>query len=328
METHKNPVRISVVMTTYNGVKYVGAQIDSILAQTELPCEIIIRDDGSTDQTWELLQEYAQKNRLVKPHRNENNMGLNQNFLAGFFEAEGNYIAICDQDDVWEKNRLEIYREAFEQEKLTLAYSDSWICDSRLNVKYRYHGRDECTVYDQIWWGLAPGHAIVFRKDILYTLHNIKEIDFIYEWLIGLAATCKGKIKKLDIPLTLHRRHEANVTDHKYRPEDVKYKSPLKLFLHVMRFLYSGGELSNFKWQFSNISLILQNYEDKPHLKRLNRFLRQYHKETLPGMLAAPFLYFLARNDLDFKNRIKALYTPLYKYYFYKRDGAGLRGRD
>lgn len=98
---------ISIAMATYNGEKYIREQLDSILNQTYTSFELIICDDGSTDKTRSILQEYSQKDKRIKLYFNENNLGFKKNFEKSVYFTQGKFIAFCDQDDIWEPFKLE-----------------------------------------------------------------------------------------------------------------------------------------------------------------------------------------------------------------------------
>ena len=98
---------VSVIMTTYNGEKYLREQIDSIISQTYPIYELIIQDDGSTDNTVSIARDYAKSNPAVKVFVNEKNLGLNQNFKTAVMRATGDFVAISDQDDVWYPQKIE-----------------------------------------------------------------------------------------------------------------------------------------------------------------------------------------------------------------------------
>src|SRR4051794_8903703 len=94
---------VSVVMCTYNGALYVQEQLESIMQQTYSNLELIVFDDASTDDTFEIIQGLANKDPRLAVHRNENNVGYNVNFSRACEAAKGYYIAISDQDDIWEE---------------------------------------------------------------------------------------------------------------------------------------------------------------------------------------------------------------------------------
>ncbi len=101
-------------MATYNGEKYVNEQIDSILSQTYQDFELIICDDCSKDRTREILQEYSQKDSRIKLLFNEKNLGFKKNFEKAISMCNGEYIAFCDQDDIWENYKLQFAIEKIE----------------------------------------------------------------------------------------------------------------------------------------------------------------------------------------------------------------------
>ena len=97
---------VSVVMTTYNGEKYIREQLDSIIAQTYPIYELIIQDDGSTDRTVEICREYAKRYAFIHVYQNEHNLGCDKNFETAAMRATGDYVALSDQDDIWFKDKI------------------------------------------------------------------------------------------------------------------------------------------------------------------------------------------------------------------------------
>lgn len=100
MSTQKIP-KVAVIMSTYNGEKYLKAQLESILRQTYPSVDIFIRDDGSTDETLRILRQYARENKSIHLETGKN-LGFAASFLKVLANANGyDYYAFCDQDDVW-----------------------------------------------------------------------------------------------------------------------------------------------------------------------------------------------------------------------------------
>lgn len=98
---------IGVVLCTYNGERYLSQQLDSILAQTRAPRQILILDDCSRDLTVAIAQEYASKDSRIRLIQNGTNLGFIRNFEKGIALCETDYIALSDQDDVWLPEKLE-----------------------------------------------------------------------------------------------------------------------------------------------------------------------------------------------------------------------------
>ena len=129
--TSNGKARISVAMGTYNGGRYLPDQLASIAAQTRLPDEMVVCDDGSTDATIVLLQEFARTARFpVKVIQNERNLGSTRNFVKICELCEGDLIALSDQDDIWHRDRLERSEQMFDAHpEVGLVFSDADLID-------------------------------------------------------------------------------------------------------------------------------------------------------------------------------------------------------
>ena len=100
-------MNISIVMATYNGAKFLQAQLDSIAEQSFFPMELVICDDASTDETVKIINAHSLA-PIIKLVINTQNLGVVPSFkkAASLCHSE-NYIAFCDQDDIWHKNKLQ-----------------------------------------------------------------------------------------------------------------------------------------------------------------------------------------------------------------------------
>src|SRR6185295_14781386 len=126
-------VKISIAMCTYNGARFLPAQLESIVRQSRPPDEIVICDDRSTDDTRALLQQVANDARF-QINLNENNLGTVKNFEQAVSLCTGDVIALSDQDDVWREDKLQTIEAAFERNpKAGLVFSDAEIVDETLN---------------------------------------------------------------------------------------------------------------------------------------------------------------------------------------------------
>lgn len=114
-------MKISIAMTTYNGGRYLPAQLESFVAQTRQPDELIVTDDCSSDNTMEILRDFAEKAPFpVKFSQNERNLGYAGNFNAALMQTSGDLVFLSDQDDVWFPEKLA------EVEQLALAHPEKW----------------------------------------------------------------------------------------------------------------------------------------------------------------------------------------------------------
>lgn len=99
---------VSIIVASYNYEKYIGETLDSILAQTYDNFEVIVVDDGSTDNSVALIKEYEKKDKRIKlyQHENNKNKGLPATIQFGLLKAAGEWTAFCESDDYWDKNYL------------------------------------------------------------------------------------------------------------------------------------------------------------------------------------------------------------------------------
>lgn len=110
-------------MATYNGANYLAPLLDSLFQQTLLPTEVVVVDDCSKDSTIAILEKYAKK-YPIKGYKNNTNLGVNKNFEKAVSLCSGDYILLCDQDDVWFPNNIKTKINSLEKmlvlaEKLT-----------------------------------------------------------------------------------------------------------------------------------------------------------------------------------------------------------------
>src|SRR5688572_12209484 len=124
---------VSVVVATFNGERFLGEQLDSIARQPLRPVEVIIADDGSTDGTTGVVQDFAARAPFpVRFLLNERRLGYSDNFLEAAKMAKGDLIAFADQDDVWFPNRLERLVPEFDDPEVMLCVSNVVTTDVRL----------------------------------------------------------------------------------------------------------------------------------------------------------------------------------------------------
>ncbi|MGC8751805.1 glycosyltransferase, partial [Hydrotalea sp.] len=124
-------MEISVALCTYNGASFIKEQLNSILLQTLPVNEIIICDDGSTDNTINILNEYKLLYpNIIQLYKNEYTLGAKKNFEKAILLCKGDYIFLSDQDDIWCKNKVEIYVEHFNRfPSISVFFSNGKIID-------------------------------------------------------------------------------------------------------------------------------------------------------------------------------------------------------
>lgn len=161
---------ISVIMPAYNAEKYIAKAIQSILDQTYTNYELIIIDDASTDNTWEIIQSFKRKDRRIVTLRNKINQKLGTSLNKCILKSKGKYIARMDADDWSFLNRLHIQYEYMESNpKVGMSGGAMMICDDKLIVQ----GKREYKLVDgdirkRIFLYSPFSHpTVIFRKSIL-----------------------------------------------------------------------------------------------------------------------------------------------------------------
>ncbi len=121
---------ISVALTTYNGESFLQQQLDSIVAQTQRPDELVVTDDQSTDKTWAILTHFAETAPFpVRLNRNDASLGWRGNFMYTLSMCTSELVVLCDQDDVWHPDKLASAAAAMEQPDVLLFFHNAWLID-------------------------------------------------------------------------------------------------------------------------------------------------------------------------------------------------------
>jgi len=186
---------ISIAMTTYNGEKFIAQQLDSILSQSHSNLEITICDDGSTDSTPTILKKYSHEDNRIKLFFNESNLGLIKNFEKAISLCQGEYIALSDQDDLWEPKKIEILLSRLNSmQDAGYVFSDAYIVNETLQQK-------GYTLWESKRFSV---HADRFNK---YS-HTQTEILLKYSIVFGMSMMFKSMLKEFILPFSTNFSHD------------------------------------------------------------------------------------------------------------------------
>lgn len=209
--------RISIVLATYNGEKYLREQLDSLYNQTLKAEEVIAIDDYSSDHTMDILREYHLKYGLTYV-RNEVNLGVNANFEKGLKLCQGDYICFCDQDDVWfpEKNEtLYAKMQEIEDDGPCIVSSRNTFVDENLNIHHNTELKQDTFDYrDTILYHLSQGASMMMNRkclDFIFPFPS-KESKICYDYYVGYIVAMIGRKYDLKQSLMYYRVHGDNVT--------------------------------------------------------------------------------------------------------------------
>lgn len=208
--------KISIAIATYNGGKYLREQLESLYSQTRIPNEVVVCDDNSIDNTVEILEEYKQRKGL-KYYVNNPGLGVNKNFEKAIRLCTGDYIAICDQDDVWMPQKIEVslrkLQEIEANGKPACISSRCHDMDADGNVKLKSEIPDTygyaATIAD--FDCKSQGCSLMMNRMLLENLKSFPMKEPLYDGYIGIVAAYIGEKYNLGIPLMYYRHHANNV---------------------------------------------------------------------------------------------------------------------
>lgn len=214
---------VSVALATYNGARFLRAQLDSLYSQTRLPDEIIVSDDCSTDNTISILEEYKEKGNLYF-FKNEGKHGVNNNFFNAISLCKGDYIAICDQDDIWLPQKIErmlIKIKSIERNGIpAIVTSKSLGINTNGDIIAKQVVLKDCIGYARTFLyssETCQGCCVMFNRTLAdYVLKKYSDLQFSMDYLIYdafISYTCAMIGEKYDMgeQLLLYRHHDNNV---------------------------------------------------------------------------------------------------------------------
>lgn len=211
-------VDVSVAMITYNGGQYIREQLDSILAQTRRPDEIVVVDDGSTDDTLAILSECEAKHpSLFSVYESEENLGVRRNRQRAVEHCTGDVIAFSDQDDIWCEYKIETQLAALERDGIDVTFHNSkivtndrddigtnWgLCD----YTPRTAQKPRAAIEKLLLINYVRGATITLNADVLNWMLPFPE-GWAPDYYIAFLAAMFGSLYDIDSNLDCYRRHE------------------------------------------------------------------------------------------------------------------------
>ena len=212
-----NNTRVSVIIPNYNNGKYLEQCIDSVLSQDYDNLEVIVVDDGSTDNSLELLQEYRTRITIISiPHA-----GASAARNSGILAASGGVIAFLDSDDYWRHDKIRLQIELMLKENLVVVYSGGIETNS---------GGIQLKVYTPVYSGFCyqyyvkfpaksiiglPCSSALIKKENLAIsgLFDPTFLDFAEDWDFFRRLSKTGKTGFINQSLVFYRRHDRNVSN-------------------------------------------------------------------------------------------------------------------
>ena len=287
---------VDILLASYNGEKYIAEQLDSLLAQTFKDIRIIIRDDGSTDRTPEIIEEYAGKypGIIEVVHDDVVCKNAGKNFFQLMKYAKAEYIMLSDQDDYWLPYKVQItldYMKNTEREnpgKPVLVFCGVNVVDENLKetgilchipldkINYSTKGL--------LWGCCTMGCTQMLNRAAYKDFGDFSEQMDMHDYWTGLYVSICGVMRYIPMPLMLYRQHSNNVFGY-------KQQSFAKHIWLIVSSPFKKLRLSREKFYFKRdmAELLLKMYEHKmtPEKKQeINDFLGLFSKNRISRFMS------------------------------------------
>ena len=217
-----------MALCTHNGVKFLAQQLESILGQSLLPQEIVVSDDGSTDGTLDVVRRVLTPEVMVETGialtilQRKKPLGVTRNFEAALTACSGEFISLCDQDDVWRPDRLARLRAGFSSDDVLLVHSDARMVDSAgrplghslfssLGARRRELAREEGPTAFEVLVrrNLVTGATAMVRRQLVVDARPFPA-SWVHDHWLAVVASLAGRIVVDHGQLIDYRQHGAN----------------------------------------------------------------------------------------------------------------------
>jgi len=217
--------KISIIIPTFNKANFLPKAIQSVFNQTYQNFELIVVDDGSTDNTKEVVKKFQTKDKRIKYFFQENSGGAAKPKNVGIKNASGEYIAILDADDEWLSEKLELQLKLLEDQRLDFVGCYSLVIDAQNNFKSIYIIPNYKNVLDNILMRdyMGSGSSMMYRKDIFDKSGLFDEnLKTAQDWEMRIRLAQEYKFAPVEKVLFKYYVHENNISS------SVPYKEKLK----------------------------------------------------------------------------------------------------
>ena len=230
-------MKICVIMSTYNGERYITQQLESIFQDRKHEIVLYVRDDGSKDATVDIIKKYSDQHDVQIEINEGKNVGAERSFLEALRECpEAEYYAFCDQDDVWIDGKLSAaIKEMSAENQPVLWCSDYEVTDSNLHVLIPSSLKEPVSdSLRAIFYNNVPGCTMVFNRALLQEIRKIRISEIRMHDIMAInVALITGKVIFSKNPYVLYRQHADNVLG--YRHKKIKIDEWLKDKIELIR---------------------------------------------------------------------------------------------
>lgn len=267
----KKKKKVAIVMSTYNGEKYIAEQLDSLINQTYNAIDIYIRDDGSKDKTISILKEYENKYNNIYLFL-ENNLGYAKSFykIVEIAKNKGNYsyYAFCDQDDSWNIDKVEkAVKMMGNNEKPTCLFTEYNCCDEKMNFICKSKlNNGKISFLNSLAEATISGNTLLFNDKLVDEFLNFN-IDTVicHDWLVYMIATGIGNIIYDSEPSLKYRRTGSNASP--------RGNGKIKLMIYRIKKFIFGDYLKGLRKQIMEYNKLLHDQLSNKNKKIISLFI-------------------------------------------------------
>ena len=313
--------RISVVMATYNGTRFLSEQLDSLFAQTRIMDELIIYDDASNDDTLSILRDYQHRYpSIIKIFIQKQRVGYIRNFADALRMSEGEFIFLCDQDDIWspDKIRYMVTWLSAHPQAACLNSTAEYVNENGSLLKTPPQPAMVIDEYREISFSeilkhnISMGCTMAFRKEIRDIYLQTSTFTSTHDWEINMIAAMRHGLFYVNQPLIRYRIHDANTTgndrmnkkNHVYANERAKNAQTMWDYIQACKDYESQMDESQIM-QFEIHHAFYEQRYALLHERRLRawiyclKHMRLYHQVVSYRGMIVDFLYACKHNKLE-----------------------------
>lgn len=294
--------KVAILLSTFNGEKYLAEQIESLQKQTYRDWTLFIRDDGSIDQTHRIINDFCNADSRIHWINNskQKNCGVKASFLKLLAYAKADFYMFCDQDDVWLPSKIEktLATMAGSEFEPQLSFTDLKLVDSQLNpigtgtvlqnVDVHHWITPESLFFDNV----ITGCTVMINEALKQIVLPVDPSKIVmHDWYFSMVASQIGKIHFLNQPVILYRQHQNNQVGINggiiSKLSKVKHfrKFKRQVLLQIQQGRISIGK-TNYVPSQHTIDFLIIPKQSRSYLKAWIVFRSRFRKHTMPGTLA------------------------------------------
>ncbi|HEO6607446.1 TPA: glycosyltransferase family 2 protein [Streptococcus agalactiae] len=310
-------MKVNILMATYNGEKFLAQQIESIQKQTFKEWNLLIRDDGSSDKTCDIIRNFTAKDSRIR-FINENehhNLGVIKSFFTLVNYEVADFYFFSDQDDVWLPEKLSVSLEAAKHKASDvplLVYTDLKVVNQELNIlqdsmiRAQSHHANT-TLLPELTENTVTGGTMMINHALAEKWFTPNDI-LMHDWFLALLAASLGEIIYLDSPTQLYRQHDNNVLG--ARTMDKRFKilreGPKSVFTRYWKLIHDSQKQA---------SLIVDKYGDIMTANDLELIKCFIKIDKQPFMTRLRWLWKYGYSKNQFKHQVVFKWLIATNYY-------------